>query len=205
MDSSPPAGSPATTREAAVRHLGDPVATFQPGMENLVAGIIIGLLMVAGGGTLAAFAVREAVLNGAHLPWWAETGSCLIAVIGMGAIGLLVAAAGVAVILWVRGLFSLRVLVSQGGFVCVRRKEVQVFPWDQVERVRETVTQEYFPLQGVAKYAAPMDTSRSFVVRRRDGLEFAFDGNAVKKVNTLAKMIEEAARERGIPWDIVHA
>src|SRR5262245_14567424 len=178
MDSSPLAGSavPATPREAAILQLGDPIATFRPGMDNLVAGIIIGLLMVAGGGALSAYAFQAALVNGDRLPWYAETGECRSAALVMGAVFLMVAGGGVALIRWVRGLFSSRVLVCPGGLLCLGRTDVRAFPWDQVERVRETVTQEYFPLKGVAKYAAPLGTSRSFVVRRRDGAEFAFDG-----------------------------
>src|SRR5262245_13702878 len=186
MNSLPQEGPalPPTTREEATRQLGDPIAIFKPGMQNLVAGIIIGLLMVTGGGALSAFAIREAIVNGDRLPWYAEKGSCLLAVFGMAAIGLVLAGAGVALILWVKGLFSLRVLVCPAGFLCIRRKELQVFPWDQIERVQETVTQEHFPLKGIAKYAAPMGKSRSFVVRRCDGVEFGFDGNTVKKLDT---------------------
>lgn len=193
----------ATTRDEAVRQLGDPIATFKPGLENLIAGIIIGSLMAAAGGALSAFSIREAIVNGHRLPWRAEEGSSLFAVFGMAAIGLVLAGVGVALILWVKGLFSLRVLVCPAGFVCVRRGEVQVFPWDRIELVQETVTREYFPLAGVAKYAAPMGESRSFVVRRRDGVEFRFDGNTVNKLNTLARMIGEATSQRAIPWDFV--
>jgi hypothetical protein len=193
----------ATSREEAIRQLGDPIATFKPGMENLVAGVIIGLLMVIGGGALSAFAIREAIINGDRLPWFAEKGSCLAAVVAMGVIGLMLAGAGLVLIYWVKGLFSLRVLVCPAGFLCVRRTELQVFPWIQIERLQETVTQEYFPLKGIAKYAAPIGKSRSFVVRRRDGVEFGFDGNTVKNLNTLARLLEEQSRHRSIPWEVV--
>jgi hypothetical protein len=193
----------ADTREAAIRQICNPVAAFKPGMENLVAGVIIGMLLATGGGVFFAFALREAIVNGSDLPWFAAKGPCLAAVLGGAAIALLAAGGGVAIILWVRALFSLRVLVGSEGFLCISRKEVQVFPWGQIDSVRETVTQEYFPLKGVAKYAAPMGQSRCFVVRRRDGVEFGFDGNTVKKLGTLARMIEEATRRRGIPWEVV--
>ena len=193
-----------TNHVQLVRELGGPNAAFKPAMENLVAGIIIGLLMILGGGAIVAFGVREAILNGANLPWFAREGSCFAAVLGMSILGLAIAVGGVGLIIWVRGLFSLRVFVCEQGFFCVKRKRVQVFRWDQIAVVREIIIKEHFPLKGAAKHVAPMGTSRSFVVRRQDGVEFAFDGNTVKKLNSLAKLIEQATRQRGILWDVQH-
>ena len=39
---------PATPADA-IRRLGDPSAVFKPGMENLIAGIILALLMILAG------------------------------------------------------------------------------------------------------------------------------------------------------------
>jgi len=41
-----------------------------------------------------------------------------------------------------------------------------------------------------------------FRVHRNDGIHFAFDGNKVKKLGTLAKMIEQEVGKRGKPWHV---
>lgn len=195
---------PVKTPEEAIQELGGPpTVTFRPAMANIVAGIIIGLLMIAGGGTILGFSIREAIVNGSKMEWFADNGQCLAAVFGFMAIGLVLAGGGAGLIIWVRGLALFRVVVADRGFFCAKRNDVEIFDWDNIASVQESVQQEYFPLKGVAKYAAPMGKSRSFVVRRKDGVEFPFDGNTVKKLSTLAKIIELNVRQRGIPWEVV--
>jgi hypothetical protein len=191
---------PATPADA-IRRLGDPSAVFKPGMENLIAGIILALLMILAGLGVLYYGLQELLTRWDSLPLWHEKQSrSLFAFVAVAGLGLFVG--GVFLIRWVRGLFSLRVSVCPRGFFWVSRKGFQAFPWDQIQHVRELVKQEYLPLKGVAKYAAPLGQSRSFVVSRTDGVQFAFDGNSVRKLNTLAKLIQEAVSQRGIPWDV---
>jgi len=111
-------------------------------------------------------------------------------------------------IILVRFLSPLSVYVCRDGFFTVYREKpgvcrIDVFRWDQIDWVQETVKQEYFPLKGVAKYAAPMGKYRSCLVHRKDGLEFVFDGDTVKKVGKLARLVQKQINERGIPWHVV--
>lgn len=185
MDASPVGGSApaATARDEAVRRLGGPGETFRPGAGTLAAGAIIGALPLAAGGSLAAFAAREAVVNGHRLPWFARDGASLAAVLGAVVIGLVLAATGVAMFVAVRGLARLRVVVCPGGLVCGQPDDPVVFPWDQVEGVT-------CPGDG------PEAPGGGFVVRRRDGVECEFDRDTVGRPAALTRLIEEAIGRR---------
>jgi hypothetical protein len=194
---------PYETSEESVRRIGKPVAAFKPGLDNVVAGVIIGLLMAIGGGAFLTYALWTAIVKGPNLPWWADKGEGLGAIVFGAVFGMVIAGLGIALIVGIRSLNTLRVLVGSEGFVCINRKEHQLFLWSQVQKVRETVSREYFPLDGIAKYAVPMGKSRSFMVWRRDGVLVGFDGDTVKKVVKLARLIEEGTRPYGIPWELV--
>jgi len=68
--------------------------------------------------------------------------------------------------------------------------------------VEETVLQEHFPLHYGLKYAVPAGKSRRYVVRRRDGREFIFDGNRVKGLGRLGKLLRQEAETRGLLWKV---
>ncbi len=175
----------ATARDEAVRQLGGAGETFGPGGGTLAAGTVIGTLPLAAGGTLAAYAIREAVLKGHRLPWFAGDGASLAAVLGGAALGLVLAAAGVAMLAAVRAIARVRVVVCPGGLVCGRPGDPVVFPWDQVEGVTR-------PGDGPAG---------AFVVRRRDGAEFGFDRDTVGRPAALARLIGQAGRRPPEPDD----
>jgi hypothetical protein len=47
---------------------------FTPTLENTIAGIIIGLLMIAGGCAAVYFVVTALIQSRGRLPFWAEKG-----------------------------------------------------------------------------------------------------------------------------------
>jgi hypothetical protein len=188
-----------------IEQLGGSVETFRPSRANLIAGLILGGLAGAAGLALIGFQVREVVLNGGNLPVNTDVKfqSSWISVGLASLIGLVLFGVGVGVVWFVRGLFGARVVVCRDGFVQDLGGARVACRWGEIAEVQEHVAREHFPLKGVAKYAVPMGKSRSYLVRRQDGTEFAYTGNTVQKVVRLGKMIQDEAGKRGVPCRIV--
>jgi len=187
--------------------LGEIKREFKPGLENLVAGIIIGLLMIGGGCALIYLPTNGVMESGGNLPFWTEKGQKGWS---WGAAGLMVALGlglvigGIFLILWIRSLFTFRLCVAQNGFSVSDKKSVRIIGWDDIVSVQETHLYERPPLlKGVAKYALPKMKSKSFVVKVKQGDAIAFDGNTIKGHSRLAEMIKEETEQRSIPWEIV--
>ncbi len=177
---------------------------FKPGLENIIAGIIIGLLLIGGGGAGVYFPAKGVIESRGNLPFWVEKGWC------WGAVGLLMALAigaivgGIALILWMRSLVTLRVRVGSNGLSVTRKDETRVIAWPDIVSVRETHLYERPPLlKGVAKYALPKVLSKSFLLTTNDGESFGFDGNTIRSHVMLADLIKKKTDQRGIPWEIV--
>jgi hypothetical protein len=184
--------------------LGEIKREFKPGLENLVAGIVIGLLLIGGGFAAVFFSTKSVVDSGGNLPFWAERGWCWGAAGLFGALGVGLMVGGYFLIRWVRSLFSFRVRVGQNGFAVTQQKATQVFAWDGILSVQETHLYERPPiLKGVAKYALPKMMSKSFLIVMKDRASFGFDGNTTKGHTKLAQMIKEETDRRNIPWEIV--
>ncbi|HTU93379.1 MAG TPA: hypothetical protein VMF69_25080 [Gemmataceae bacterium] len=149
--------------------LGEIRREFKPGLENLVAGIVIGLLLIVGGCVLTGFSIKGAIESGGNLPLWTEKGQRgwswgAVGIAGALGIGLMIG--GFVLIYWMRSLFSLQVRVGQNGFAVIEKKSIQIIAWEEIESVRETHLYERPPLlKGVAKYALPKLMSKIFMVR----------------------------------------
>jgi hypothetical protein len=65
------------------------------------------------------------------------------------------------------------------------------------------VLERVAPAKGVASYATPKQTSRSFLVRGSDGDEFGFDCNTIRENERLGNVRREVAGRRNIPWEVV--
>lgn len=188
----------------AEEQLGEVRREFKPGLGNLAAGVIIGLLMIAAGGACVYFPSAAAVAAGGRLPGWAEKGWSWGSLALMVVVGLVLVAGGVGLIVVMRSMLGLRVRVGRHGFAVADRKGVRVVGWDDILAVRETHLFERPPvLKGVAKYALPKMMSKSYLLTLKDGDPFGFDGNSIKGHAKLARMIEEETSPRGIPWEVV--
>ena len=204
MDSQTSINDGPARQPVEVESLGSPTAQYRPGVANLVAGIIIGCLLIGGGAALLFVTIRDFVRSGGHLPLAAEQGISWVAVgiSSLFVIGLLLG--GFFLIRWVRSTSTLRVYVCPGGFYYRCRTKTVAFPWDQISSVRETILHERLPLaKGLAKHAMPMISSRGFLVRRMGGEEFGFDGNTLQGHERLGKNLRDEARKRDIQWEIV--
>lgn len=186
------------------RGIGRVRCTFKPGKDNLVAGVIIGLLMIAGGIAVGYLVISGVITSPAALPLWAEHGWCwaAVAIAGLVDAGLLVG--GILLIAWMRNLASMRVDVGPSGFSVSTRTGIQVFLWDEIASVTETHLYERPPvLKGPAKLLLPEVKSRSYLVRRKDAEQFAISGTTIRGHEALAGVIKAGIGGRDVSWEIV--
>jgi hypothetical protein len=191
------------TAQSLVAELGGSTKEFRPGAANVVAGMVFVVGLIGGGLTGLFVLVRAIIQAGGNLPFHVEKGlgwttAGLFVLVCLGAV-----AGGICLLIYVRCLRAGCVYVCPRGLVCAQRDHATALPWDEVECVQEIITQDYLPLKGLAKYAAPMGKSRSYRVRRNDGIEEAFDGDSVRKIGKLGRVLREEASKRGIPWQVV--
>jgi hypothetical protein len=197
--------SPTTpaTAQSLVAELGGATEEFRAGLATVIAGMFMSFLLGAGGLAVLFFLTRSVIQVGGKLPLYAEKGNCWLA-IGLGGLLALGAAVGGAFLMrYARSLRSRWIYVCPGGLVCAGRDQAQAFPWERIACVRETVTQDYLPLKGIAKYAAPMGKSRSYSVRRDDGAYETINGDGVRKIGKLGRLLRAEADKRGIAWEVV--
>jgi hypothetical protein len=178
--------------------------TFKPGADNLVAGVIIGLLMIGGGSTIAYFVTKGVIDSRAQLPFWAEKGWCWGSIGLAGLVAIVLLMGGVILIWAMLSLSSLRIHVGDAGLSVTSRTGDQVFQWDQIVRVKETHLYERPPLlKGPASLILPKVQSKSYVIVREDHEEFAFNATSVRRHEELAEMIKFQLEGRDIPWVVV--
>ena len=91
---------------------------FRPGMENLVAGVIIGLLLIGGGCVLGAFTIKGIIESRGQLPVWEDKGFSWGAACIFAFIVIIMIVGGALLIRWIWSLASLRVYVALGGSQC---------------------------------------------------------------------------------------
>ena len=177
---------------------------FKPGLENLFAGIIIGLLLIGAGCAGLFFSAKAVIESRGSLPFFVEKGPCWAAIGLISALGIAAIVGGVFLIRWIRSLSSLRVAVGVDGLSVTRRDETDVIAWADIVSVRETRLYERPPLlKGVAQYALPKVMSKNYRLEMNGQEPFHFDGNAIKGHVILAEMIKKETDRRDIPWEIV--
>lgn len=190
-----------TPSVCTIESLGKRIYEQKASTANLIAGIILGILMVAGGVTIATFAVREVVNVRANLPLYAEHGMSWAAAGLMLLLGGGLAVGGVWLVLWAKSMFSFRLVVCSDGFYYQKKGETDVFAWQEIVSVQETIAHERLPIvKGAARHLMPTKTSRGYRVRRCDAKEFFFDANVLSRPSLLAGPLATAAQARGIPW-----
>lgn len=168
---------------------------FKPGVANLSAGIILGLLFI-GGGVFGLLAATKAVIDNrgvfpqGQVGWnWASVGATWIASIAA-------IPGGVALIKWMRRLMSLRVEVGELGLRITEREGTHAILWDDIEIIEEHHDFER------RKYGLPPRLSQKFNVISRGEEPFFFEENAIKGHLQLAEMIKAETHRRSIPWNI---
>jgi hypothetical protein len=174
---------------------------FKPGLENLIAGVIIGLLLIGGSCAITFFAVKAVFENRGHLAFWVDKGPSWGAVLIMSAIAIAMIVGGTFLIRWMRSLWSLHVYLGEKGFAVSQQHHLDLFIWNQISSVTETHVFERPPvLKGPAQLLLPKAKSKRFLVTREDEKQFPFDGNAIRSHEMLATFIKRETDKLGVPW-----
>jgi hypothetical protein len=167
--------------------------TFKPGLANLSAGVILGVLLI-GGEVFGLLAATKAVIDNRGVfpegvPGWNWVGVSMVWVASLAAIP-----GGWFLIRWMRDLMSLRVQVGMLGLLITEREGSSTILWGDIETIEEQ--QIFVP----RKYGLPPQMSQKFVVNPRGGGPFSFEENAIKGHILLAGMIKAETKARSVPW-----
>ena len=183
--------------------LGDIIEEFRPAKSNIVAGMILSLMMVVGGGMLIVIAVRGVTEANWKLPFNSDFGWNWLAVCGVAAIGVVIIACGAFLARYAKGLVSGGISVCENGFRYYARGTVEDVPWTEVSRLRETVSYERLPIRGPARVLAPGRTYSSYTIITHAGKEYAFDVNTVRALERLGKLLRAEMFRRSLPYETV--
>jgi hypothetical protein len=106
-----PIQDPPLDVDEILRQFGEPMDAFRPGISNIIAGMIIGALLVLGGGAALFFMAQVVIEEGGKLPWSREKGHSWLSVLILSGLGLGALIGGLALIFGMRRLLALRILV----------------------------------------------------------------------------------------------
>jgi hypothetical protein len=183
-------------RPRLIAELGEVEETYRPGIANLAAGTVIGLGLIVGGLMLACWLLfRQDPIPLGDGDRIAKYGLIL-------AIGSLAPLAGIALVTWMKRLFSHRVLWAENGLGYVYRGFIEICAWDHIDEIREVLTHESLKVLKIPG-ASIKNIDRTLIVKRDDGKEFSFTVNSVKRLNRLAQRLKSLSIDRKIPWQIV--
>ncbi len=186
---------------AAFAHVGEPTDEYRPATGNVVAWLIVwgglGLASLAGLGVVVAVLVERAfglaILGGPPT----KRSSVELVLVAAGA----ACSLGLAVLLlrsaWRD--FAGRVFACPGGFVHLRRRRVEVFRWEDVQKVVQDYVDanRYPPKDG----GPPLAKGTTILVTRADGHTFGFGEDVIKGHRKFARWLFAETQDRGIPWD----
>lgn len=160
----------------------------------MIAGAIIGLGMLLGGISTAVLMTKQ---HGFRPPNLSDqiTNYVMITFVGV-----VIPLAGIGMLVWMKRLFSHRVILHINGFVFVYASTAETVLWCDLEKISEVFTEErlqvlHFP------GAVIENTDRSFLLHRRDGKEFRFTVNTIDDISLLGRCLEEACERFSIKWE----
>jgi hypothetical protein len=181
------------------KEIGEIRRTFGPGIENIIAGYILGLILLSAGcAGLGAFAWGFFTKDGEVSIWtWLvlpfSVAICVALVI-----------LGISYFPWIYSMSSFRVRVGQYGLLVIDSKSLRGIGWEEIVSVQETfVFARPEVLHFPAYYLIPKLESKRFKLQVKRGDPIEYDSNSIGSPNTLARMIKEETDRRGIPWMIV--
>lgn len=178
--------------------LGRVVYQTRPNTSNLLAGCVIGVLLIGGGLTLAGYCGQMLLLGGADRP---QTLGERVSVAALVLVGVALICCGFFLLRRMVGLLRFRLSVCTEGFYYEQGDSVVVFAWSEIREVHEEICSERLPLaKGEIGQLLPETTHRFYRVVRCDGEEFAFDDNQLPRTSLLAGPLASAAKTFGFAW-----
>lgn len=173
--------------------LGEVQCVFRPKKANIIAGVIIGLLLILGGISAATLIAVQ------RDPPHQALGDKIGKYVCIGLLGILLPAGGIPLLLWMKRLASHRVVIFEHGFSYGYVDHAEICPWADIEKVDEVFTKEELKILKLPG-ASLKNIDRSFVVHRKDGKEFPFSVNTVDSIPRLIECFEKAREKHDFPW-----
>jgi hypothetical protein len=175
--------------------LGARYREYQPAATSLAGGFVLGLLLIAGGVAVVAFALHGAYRANWDLPLRGKTGWSWFAVGICHVFGSILVYLGLAFANGAQKLVASSVDLRTEGFRVRSRGHTEDIRWDDVQLIRH-VTQ-FLRL----RRAETVLTQVQIVAR--SGKEYAFDPGTLQGFDEFAKILFDVARERSIRWENV--
>ncbi len=179
----------------AVADMGVPRESYRPKHANIVAGFILGLAMIAGGVSAAAYLL----LRDDPKPVQAMSDWIAKYVI-IGGLGLAVPALGIALVVWMKRLMSHEVTICENGLIYQYAGANDVVPWVEIAKITEVFTQESIKILKVPG-ASLTNIDRTIVVLRNDGKEFYFSVNSIQNLGAFASLLKDASDRHNLRWE----
>jgi hypothetical protein len=184
--------------------LGARIELFRPMMANLIAWGIFSFLLFGGGLAILGSILREVYLAGGNLPAAAKEGMSWLVVGAGSGLGVGLVVSGVCFACFFRWLTSHEVELCENGFRYREGKNCEEVAWTAITSIRETVLYERPPLlKGPAKLLLPKLANKSYTVITKNGKEFAFTEESIKRLKHFEKLLRERAAVAGVPWETV--
>lgn len=180
--------------------LGWLLGAFRTATASLVAGVVLGVMLLGLGLAILGWLLWQTVGAGFALPLAASEEMSWL---GVGVVGGLSGGLGVVgglLIARARRLSRSCLVVAAHGFSWVRVAQVEMVAWSEIEAFRETAEGEPFPLLNFLTWMLPKRKGIHYEAFTTDGRRFSFSANTVQQVGRLRAIFRQVATELAIPW-----
>lgn len=189
---------------AKAASLGKPIDSFGPSRVNLIAGTVIGGLFAFAGFCVLRFLVRSHDDYLGVIPVFSKQGPSWVGYSLVGMIGVVLSGAAGLIWHWVWSAWWSVVLICPGGLVREISSKVLVFPWKDVQAIRETITTQHLPILIYPfNLLLPTRTNRTYLIRCQDRRELHLDGNMIGEIERFGKWLRDESAAREIQWELV--
>ena len=185
-----------------VRKLGEPISVIRPWVFPIV-GVILFPLCFAGAGGMLYFSIPEIVINDGNLSFYTRNGHGWFSVIIFTILAVCLFAFGVFWLISAWQAFRSRIYLCPHGFHVIEGRKTQIFAWDDIVYVQETIFWSRPPLLvPPLLYLIPKTPKSNYTIYHVEGWKFellTFWGLGRK---WLVSRLEEEMIARGIPWAV---
>jgi predicted Zn-ribbon and HTH transcriptional regulator len=178
--------------------LGEVRHTFKPKMANIFAGVIIGLLLIVGGLSLAIFlTVRED-------PKPLDDKNRIAKYAFIAALGIVAPIGGVALLVRMKSFLTHRVTLHDEGFRYALGRRDDAYLWSDVRKISEIFTHEQLKVLKVPG-ASLRNIDQRLQISVRNGKDCGFTVNSIDDVPRFAQCLKAISEKRSIPWERIEA
>ncbi len=188
---------------AAQRVVSWPLGAFRPATANLMAGIILGTVLLVLGAAVLAYGVYLGVETKLRMPLAAWQGMSWLVWIAMIWLSAGLAGGGGYFVYRARQLLGSRLIVAAHGLSWVGSAKAEPVAWQEIWKLEEVVLEESAPSNTVLRFLLPKSKSRQLVVHTKDGRRLTFSANSIREIDLLRAILERVSTDLRIPWTVV--